>query len=165
MRKLVDHAHPELSVRRQCSLLGLPRTTLYYRSVPVRESTMRIMARIDAHYLKDPCSSSRRIVAYLAREGIPFSRDRVRNLMRSMGLRAIYKNSRTTLPGHPSDRFPSLVDLRWVTAVDQVWATDSTYIPLQKNSCTWWRSWISTPGMFSAGSCPTALTRSFAWRH
>jgi len=52
--------------------------------------------------------------------------------MRRMGLRAIYKKPRTTLPGNQSDQFPSLVDLRWVTAVDQVWATDSTYIPLQK---------------------------------
>ncbi|WP_225322875.1 IS3 family transposase [Synechococcus sp. RSCCF101] len=52
------------------------------------------MARIDALYLEDPCSGSRRIVAYLAREGIPISRDRVRNLMRRMGLRAIYQRPR-----------------------------------------------------------------------
>jgi putative transposase len=69
---------------------------------------------------------------YLAREGIPISRDRVRNLMRSMGLRAIYQKPRTTVPGDPSERFPCLVDLKLVTAVDQVWATDITYIPLQK---------------------------------
>jgi putative transposase len=86
----------------------------------VRESTLRIMARIDAHYLDDPCSGSQRIVAYLAREGITISRDRVRNLMRRMGLRAIYQKPRTTLPGNPSERFPCLVDLREVTAVDQV---------------------------------------------
>jgi putative transposase len=90
------------------------------------------MARMDAHYLDDPCSGSRRIVAYLARERIPISRDRGRNLMRRMGLRAIYQKPRTTLPGNPSERFPCLVDLREVTAVDQVWATNITYIPLQK---------------------------------
>jgi putative transposase len=48
MRKLVDHHHPELTVRRQCELLGLPRSTLYYKPVPVSESSLRIMARIDA---------------------------------------------------------------------------------------------------------------------
>ena len=90
------------------------------------------MARIDALYLEDPCSGSRRMVEYLAREGIPISRDRVRNLMRRMGLRAIYQKPRTTVPGDPSERFPCLVDLRLVTAVAQVWATDITYIPLQK---------------------------------
>jgi len=52
--------------------------------------------------------------------------------MRRMGLRAIYQKPRTTVPGVPSERFPCLVDLRLVTAVDQVWATDITYIPLQK---------------------------------
>jgi putative transposase len=90
------------------------------------------MARIDALYLEDPCSGSRRMVDYLARDGIPISRDRVRNLMRRMGLRAIYQKPRTTVPGEPAEKFPCLVDLRGVTTVDQVWATDITYIPLQK---------------------------------
>jgi putative transposase len=90
------------------------------------------MARIDALYLEDPCSGSRRMVHYLAAEGIPISRDRVRNLMRRMGLRAIYQRPRTTVPGQPSERYPCLVDRQNITAVDQVWATDITYIPLQK---------------------------------
>ena len=88
--------------------------------MPVRESTLRIMARIDALYLEDPCSGSRRMVEYLAREGIPISRDRVRNLMRRMGLRAIYQKPRTTVPGEPSKRFPCLVDLKQVTTADQI---------------------------------------------
>jgi len=90
------------------------------------------MARIDALYLDDPCSGSRRMVEYLAREGIPISRDRVRKLMRRMGLRAIYQQPRTTVPGEPSERFPCLVDLKQVRAADQIWATDITYIPLQR---------------------------------
>jgi putative transposase len=52
--------------------------------------------------------------------------------MRRTGLRAIYQKPRTTVPGDPSERFPCLVDLSEITAVDQVWATDITYIPLQK---------------------------------
>jgi len=90
------------------------------------------MARIDALYLEDPCSGSRRMVAYLGREGIPISRERARNLMRRMGLRAIYQKPRTTVPGDPAKRFPCLVDLKAITTVDHVWATDITYIPLQK---------------------------------
>jgi len=112
--------------------MGLPKSMLYYRPIPVRESTLQMMARIDALYLEDPCSGSCRIVEYLAREGIPISRDRVRNLMRRMGLRPTYQKPRTTIPGEPSKRFPCLLDLRLVTAVDQVWATDITYIQLQK---------------------------------
>ncbi len=110
LRKLVDHDHPELSVSRECALLGLTRSTLYYQPTPVRESTLQIMARIDAHYLEDPCSGSRRMVGYLARDGIPISRDRVQNLMRRMGLRAIYQKPRTTVPGDPSERFLSRVN-------------------------------------------------------
>jgi putative transposase len=72
------------------------------------------------------------MVAYLARVGIPISSDRVRNLMRRMGLRAIYKEPRTTIPCDPAVRFSCLVDLRVNTAVNQAWATDITYIPLQK---------------------------------
>jgi putative transposase len=98
----------------------------------VRDSTLRIMARIDSHYLEDPYSGSRRMVGYLARDGIPISRDRARNLMRRMGLRAIYQQPRTTLPGDPCESFPCQVDLNTVTAVDQVWATDITYIPHQR---------------------------------
>ena len=90
------------------------------------------MARIDALYLEDPCSGSRRMLPYLARDGIPISCDRGRNLMRRMGLRAIYQKSRSTVPGDPAERFPCLVDLKEIRAVDQVWATDITYIPLQK---------------------------------
>jgi putative transposase len=116
-------------------LLGLPRSTLYYRPTPVRESTLRIMARIDALYLEDPCSGSRRMVGYLARDGIPISRDRVRNLMHRMRLRAIYQKPRTTVPGDPSERFPCLVDLSTVTAVDQVWAAD-----IERHEAPWERA-------------------------
>lgn len=132
MRKLVNHDHPELTVSRQCALLGLPRTTLYYQPTPIRESTLGIIARIDAHYLEAPCSGCRRMVRYLARDGIPIRRVRVRNLMLHMGLRAIYQKPRTTVSGAPSERFPCIMDLSTVTAVDQVCATDIAYIPLQK---------------------------------
>ena len=91
------------------------------------------MARIDALYLEDLCSGSCRMVEYLAREGILISRDRVRNLLRRMGLRAIYQKPLTTIAGDPAKRFPCLVDLKLVMAVDQVWATDITYIPLHKD--------------------------------
>jgi len=103
LRQLTDHDHPELSISRQCALLGLPRTTLYYRPTPVRTSPLRIMARIDALYLKDPCSGSRRMVDSLAREEIPISRDRVQSLMRRMALRAIDQKPLTTDPGKRSE--------------------------------------------------------------
>jgi putative transposase len=138
LRKLVEHEDSNLTISRQCELLGLPRSTLYSKPIPVRESTLRIMARIDALFLEDPCCGSRRMVDDLAREGIPISRDRVRNLMYRMGLRAIYQQPRTTIPGEPSERFPCLVEINEINAVDQVRATDITYIPLYVPSCELW---------------------------
>jgi putative transposase len=90
------------------------------------------MARIDALSLENTCSRSRRMVDYLARDGIPISRDQARNLIQCKGFNAIYQKPRTTVPGEPSERFPCLADVRAVTTPDQVWATDITYIPLQK---------------------------------
>ena len=90
------------------------------------------MARIDAIYLDDLCSGNRWMVDSLAREGIPISRCRAQNLLRHMGLRAIYRKPRTTDPGDPSECYPWLVDPRQVAIVNQVWATDINYILLQK---------------------------------
>ena len=132
LRKLVDHEHTSLSVRRQCELLGLPKSTLYYKPVPVDPQTLRVMARIDAWYLEDPAAGSRRMVDYLAGEGIEVGRDRVRRLMHRMGLRAIYQKPRTTIPGDPAERFQCLVELDKIGAPDEVWATDITYIPLRR---------------------------------
>ena len=98
----------------------------------MREWTLRIMARIDALYLKDPCSDSRRMVDYLARERIPISRERSQNLMRRMGLRTIYRKTHTTVPGDPCECFPYLVDLTQLTRVGQAWGTEITSVPLQK---------------------------------
>ena len=124
LRKLVDSGHPGLSVSRQYALLSLHRSTLHYRPKPVQESTLQIMVRIDTFYMENSCRGSRRMMGYLARDKIPISRGRVRNLMRRVGLRAIYQKPRTTVPGDPSERFLCLVDLSQLTTVDQVWATD-----------------------------------------
>jgi hypothetical protein len=125
------------------------------------------MARIDAIYLEDPSSGSRRIVHYLGIEGIPISRDRVRSLMRRMRLRVIYQILWTSIPGSSSERLPCLVNLEKIISIDQVWATDITYILMRQSFCIWLRSWTYSPEMFSAGSCPTAQSRSSAlmcWR-
>jgi len=66
VRNLLEHDHHELTVSRQCELLGLPRSSLYYPPVQVRESTLRMMARIDALSLEDSTPGSRRLAQHLA---------------------------------------------------------------------------------------------------
>jgi putative transposase len=118
---------------------------------------------IDAFYLEHPCSGSRRMVDDLARVGIPIRYDRLRNLVRRMVLRTIYQKPRTTVPGDPSGRFPCLVDLDMVTAVDQVWATDITCIPLRHGFLYLVAIVDLFSGTYSAGGSPTALTWSSVW--
>ncbi len=160
LRKLVDHDHSELSISRQCALLGLPRSTLYYRPTPVRESTLRIMARIDALYLEDPCSGSRRMVDYLAREGIPISRDRARNLMRRRGLRAIYRKPRTTIPGEPAERFPAWWISKRSPQSTRCGPQTSPTSRCRRGSSTLWRSWICSPGTCT----PSEKPLGYSWK-
>ncbi len=75
LHKLVDYFHLELSVRRQCALLGLLTITLYYPPTPIRQSTLQIMTRIDVLYLDETCNCIPRMVHYLDKEEIPFSCD------------------------------------------------------------------------------------------
>lgn len=119
--------------------------------------------RIDALYLEDLFSGSRQMVDYLAREGIPISRDRVQNLMRRIGLRAIYQKPRTTVPGKSSERFPCL----WMSARSRLRIRSGPSISppsrCSRDSSTWWQSFICSRETSSAGSSRTTLTRSSVW--
>ena len=104
------------------------------------------------------------MVGYLAREGIPISRDRVRILMRCMGLRAIYRNPAPPCQGLHLSVFPAW----WISTNLRAWIRYGPPIsPIsryRKASSIRWRSWISSPGTCPAGSSLAALTRSSAWR-
>ena len=65
LRKPIDHEHTSLSVRRQCELLALPKSTLYSKPEPVAPQRLLVMTRIDAWYLEDPAAGNRRMVDYL----------------------------------------------------------------------------------------------------
>ena len=172
LRKRVEHDQRVLTVSRPCELLGLPRSTLDDQPLPVRESMLRILARIVAFHLEAPTAGSRRLVPVMARDGIPTSRDHGRNLLRHKELRAIDQKPRTTVPGEPAECFPRLVDFRAVTALDGVWVMDITYIPLRKGFLHLVAVMDHSPDRCSVGSIrslwlpqsATALTWSFAWR-
>jgi putative transposase len=120
-----------LSVRRQCELLGLNRSTAYYTGVGESEANLCLMRRIDEQYLKTPFYGSRRMTVWLTQQGAAVNRKRVRRLMRLMGLEAIYPRPKTTAGDSEHRKFPYLLRDRTVTRPDEVWAADITYIPLQ----------------------------------
>ena len=121
-----------LPVTRQCQLLNLNRSTVYYPPRPVSAEDLRLMRRIDEMYLQRPFYGSRRLRDWLQDEGITVNRKRVQRLMRQMGLVAIYPKARTSKPGKGHKVYPYLLRTMRLDRPNQVWATDVTYIPMAK---------------------------------
>jgi putative transposase len=130
LRPLIEPNHAELSVRRQCELLGLSRASLYYQPAGETADNLRLMGLIDREYTEHPSKGSRVMTAWLRRQGEEVNRKRVRRLMRLMGLEAIYPKPRLSEPGRGHRIFPYLLRDVAVTRLDQVWSTDITYVPL-----------------------------------
>ena len=129
---MIDPHHPTIPVSRQCQLLALARSSLYYRPRGPSEEDLALMRLIDEHYTATPFYGSRRMAAVLARAGHPVGRRRVRRLMRLMGLAAIYPKPRLSLPGKDAERYPYLLRGVQITRPDQVWSADITYIRLRR---------------------------------
>ena len=130
LRQLVDEDSADLSVRRQCELLGLSRSTWSYEAAAETEANLCLMRLIDEQYLETPFYGSRRMTVWLLHAGHIVNRKRVQRLMRLMGLEAIYPKPRLSLANPEHRKFPYLLRGLSVTRVNQVWATDITYVPL-----------------------------------
>lgn len=131
-RRLIEHGHCELSIRRQCELLDLNRSNFYYEPVRVSEETLWIMSRIDEIFTEYPFYGSRKIVEGLRREGFKIGRGRVQSLMRQMGLRAIYPGVKTSKKQPEHMIYPYLLGDLTISHPDQVWGIDITYIRLRQ---------------------------------
>ncbi len=129
---MVGRQHPSLSVVRQCVLLRISRSSLYYRPVGVSQEDMELMKLIDKEYLERPFYGSRRMGVWLGKQGYWVNRKRVRRLMRIMGLRAIYRRPRTSKPGVGHKVYPYLLKGMKITRPNQIWAADITYIPMAR---------------------------------
>ncbi len=131
-RGMVDRQHPALSTVRQCALLDISRSSLYYRPKGVLPGDLALMKLIDQPYLVTPFYGSRRIRVWLSRQGHQVSRKRVQRLMRTMGLTAIYRRPRTSQPAPGHKVYPYLLSGMEITRPNQVWAADITYIPMAR---------------------------------
>ena len=121
-----------LPVTRQCQLLNLNRSTVYYQAKPVSAEDLNLMRRIDEMHLKRPFYGSRRIRDWLEDEGHKVNRKRVQRLMRQMGIAALYPKACTSKPGKGHKIYPYLLRNRIIDSPNQVWAADLTYIPMAK---------------------------------
>jgi putative transposase len=119
-----------LSIRRQCELLGLSRSSFYYQPAGVSVEDLRLMRLIDQQYTARPFYGSRRMVVWLDQQGEDVNRKRVQRLMRIRGLEAIYPRPRLSLAGKGHRIYPYLLRGVKIERRDQVWSTDITYIPM-----------------------------------
>lgn len=130
--QMVDTGHPQLSIRRQCETLMLHRSTYYYQPAGESPANLELMRRIDELFLELPFLGSRQMRNILRDEGRLVGRERVRHLMRKMGLMAVYCKPKTSLP-HPEHKvYPYLLKDLAITKSNQVWCADITYIPMKR---------------------------------
>jgi putative transposase len=128
---MIDRDH-ELPVSRQCAVLGISRGSVYYEPVAVSLSDLALMRRLDELHLEHPHAGSRMLRDLLAAEGSKVGRRHVRTLMERMGIEAIYRRPRTSKPAPGHKIYPYLLRGLTIDRANQVWASDITYIPMER---------------------------------
>lgn len=129
---MIEPGHPQISLRRQCELVGLNRSSWYYRPAGESVLNLQLMRMIDEQYLRTPFYGVRKMTAHLQRAGYEVNHKRVERLMRLMGLQALYARPRTTkrAPGEPI--YPYLLRNLKIERANQVWCADITYVPMSR---------------------------------
>jgi putative transposase len=122
----------DLSISRQCALLDLPRSSFYYEPCAANDRDLHLMRLIDEEYTEHPFYGSRRLVERLRGLGYSVCRDKVRRLMRLMGIEAVYQKPLLSTPNHDHCVYPYLLRGVIVERCNQVWSTDITYIRMRK---------------------------------
>ncbi len=146
-REMVDRKHPSLSRVRQCALLGVSRSSIYYRPRAASEEDLFLMGQGDRQYLETSFYGTRRMKAWLERRGIRVSRKRVQRLMRAMGLRAIYRRPSTSRRSPENPVYPYLLRNVRITRPNQS-------LPPRRRGC----------GRRTSTTCPWPGGSSTSWR-
>jgi putative transposase len=125
---MVEARNKQISLRRQCELLGLHRSGLYYQAQEESDENLQLMNQLDEQYTHTPFYGVRRMTAWLRQQGKAVNEKRVRRLLRKMGLQAIYPKPHLSQAGLGARVYPYLLRDVKVKHVDEVWSTDITYI-------------------------------------
>lgn len=129
-RQRLDRDHAVLSLRRQCTLLGVARSSVYRVPRPANDDDLALVRRLDELFTAWPFLGSRRMAAMLRAEGQVVNRKRVQRLMRRMGIAALGPKPNTSKPAPGHKIFPYLLRDMVIDRPNQVWAADITYIPI-----------------------------------
>jgi putative transposase len=125
----------KLPVTRQCKILDLNRSGIYYKPIPLSEADRNLMRQIDEIHLLYPFYGSRKIRNELWSKGYKVSRDKVRRLMRRIGIEALYVKPKLSWRNPKHVRYPYLLRDIQITRANHVWCADITYIPMAKGFC------------------------------
>jgi putative transposase len=129
---MIEPTHPDLSIRRQCELIGLNRSTFYYQPAMESPLNLQLMRLIDAQYTRTPFYGYPKMTAHLRRSGQRVNPKRVRRLMRKMGLQAVYAKPRTSIAAKAHQVYPYLLRGLRISRSNQVWCADITYVPMSR---------------------------------
>ena len=121
----------ELSMRAQCRLLELPRSSWYYQAAQESPLNLELMLEIDKEYMKRPFYGSPKMLLWLKKLGYLVNHKRVERLMRLMGLKSVAPGPHTSKPGVGHVKYPYLMKDIQVIKPNQAWCTDITYIPMR----------------------------------
>ncbi len=143
-RKIVDLGHPVLSVRRQCEILILQPSTYYYQPIGESAYNLVLMKRIDKLFLELPFFGSRQMRNFLRDEGHPIGRNRVRRLMRQMGLMAVYQRPKTSYHIRSTRRIRTCYGARRLQGQTRSGVPTSHIFRCGADSCTLWQLWTGT---------------------
>jgi putative transposase len=130
--EMIRVSHKELSVRKQCEILSVPRSTLYYAPIPEKPENVKMMHIMDKHLLKHPTEGVLSMVDMLKDLGYPVGPKRIRRLFKLMDHQTIYRRKNLTKMALKEFVKPYLLRGLQITHANQVWCTDITYIPMAK---------------------------------
>ena len=131
-RLMVDKGDSRLSVVRQCDLLGIHRSGLYYQPCAESQENLDVMRMLDEQYFKTPFYGVRRLRVWLQNQGYLINRKRLLRLMRQMGWQTLFRRKSTSDPDKQNRVYPYLLKGLLIERANQVWATDITYVPMKK---------------------------------
>ncbi len=124
--------HDKLSITQQCQLLGLPRSTYYYQPQPFNDEELALLRLMDEQYLKTPQYGARSYATWFQRQGIAVGRKKAAAMMETLGIISTAPKPKTSSPGKQHKIYPYLLRNKIIDRPNQVWASDVTYVPLEK---------------------------------
>jgi len=130
-KSMIDHDADSPALSRQCSLLSVHRSGIYYRARSESEENLRIMRFLDEQYFQTPFYGLERLLVLLQICGYRVNRKRLRRLMGLVGWQTLFPGKRTSISDDKAYKYPYLLGNLEITHPNQVWAIDITYIPME----------------------------------